>query len=178
MVVCVSYVCSKNSIYSIFSALFHMPMYEWEFGKWICFFRLCQHTNSCLTLSYVFCFTPCESQVNQPFVTKGKGGFVWGQMVSVVAMQKLYLWVEYLTYQGLKPTDLGCGTRKTTPCWAVLVWSRENNLIENHSLVQNSFSLSGLYLVAGGGHKPTWTKLNASLSLSLNKSQAGTHAVS
>lgn len=88
-------------------------------------------------------------------------------MVSVMAMLKLYLRVEHLTYRGLKPTDLGCGTRKTTPCWAVLVWSRENNLIENHSLVQNSFSLTGLYLVAGGGHKPTWTKLNASPSLSL-----------
>lgn len=120
-----------------------------------------------LSLSYFFGLTSCESQLNRQFVTKGKGGFLWGQIVSVEPMLKLYLRVEYLTYQRLKPTDLGCGTRKTTPCWAVLVWSRENNLIENHSLVQNIFSLTGLYLVAGGGHKPTWTKLNASPSLSL-----------
>ncbi len=114
------------------------------------------------SLFYFHSFTFSESQANQQFVTKAKGGFVWWQMVSVVAMLKLYLWDEYWPKHGLKPTDLGCGTRKTTPCWAVLVWSRENNLIENHSLVQNSFSLTGLYLVAGRGHKPTWTKLNAS----------------
>ncbi len=78
------------------------------------------HTYSCLALSFTSTLTFSESQVNQQFVTKAKGGLVWGQMVSVLAMLKWYLWDEYRPNHGLKPTDLGCGTRKqlhAEQCW-------------------------------------------------------------
>lgn len=44
------------------------------------------------------------------------------------------------TLPRIRAAELGCGTRKTIPCWVVLVRNRENSLIENRSLLQNSFS--------------------------------------
>lgn len=57
-----------------------------------------------------------------------------------VCLSKTVAVLNCWTLPWISAAELGLGTRKTIPCGVVLVRNRENNLIENRSLLQNSFS--------------------------------------